>query len=50
MEFAFFACLIGAVLYLATRLSAAKTENAALRNQIASLKRHLGRDRGSSRA
>jgi hypothetical protein len=50
MTFAFFACLSGAVLYLATQLRAANTENAALRIQIASLKRQLGRGRGSSRA
>ena len=50
MEFAFFACLIGVALYLGTRLRAANTENAALRTQIASLKRQLGRGRGSARA
>ena len=50
MELIFFACLSGAVLYLAWRLSAVNTENAALRTQVASLKRQLGRGRGSSRA
>lgn len=50
MEFTFFACLAGAVMYLAWRLSAANTENAALRTQVASLKRQLGRGRGSLRA
>ena len=50
MELAFFACLIGVVLYLARRLGAANTENAALRTQIALLKRQLVRARGSSRA
>jgi hypothetical protein len=50
MELAFLACLIGVVLYLGTRLLAANTENAALRTQVASLKRQLGKGRGSSRA
>ena len=50
MELAFFAALVGAVLYLAHRLSAANTENVALRTQIALLKRQLGRARGPSRA
>jgi hypothetical protein len=34
-------CLIGVLLYLAKRLSEANTENTALRNQVASLKRQL---------
>jgi hypothetical protein len=41
MELAFFVCLIGAVLYLAWRLGAASSENAALRTRVASLKRQL---------
>jgi hypothetical protein len=45
MQLALFACLICAVLYLAGRLGAAKTENASLRTQIASLKRQLVRGR-----
>jgi hypothetical protein len=36
-----FACLVGVSLYLAKRLSDANTANAALRNQVASLKRQL---------
>lgn len=50
MELAFFAALIGVVLYLARRLSTANTENVALRTQVASLKRQLGRARSPSRA
>jgi hypothetical protein len=46
MTFAFFASLTGVVLYLGTQLRAANTRNAALRTQIASLKRQLGRGRG----
>ena len=49
MEIAVFACLAGGVLYLARRLSAANTENLALRTQVASLKRQL-RGRGPARA
>lgn len=45
MELAFFASLIGAVLYLAWRLGAANSENTALRTQVASLKRKLVRGR-----
>jgi hypothetical protein len=35
------ACLIGVSLYLAKRLADANTTNAALRSQVASLKRQL---------
>jgi hypothetical protein len=49
MELVLLACLIGTVLYLATRLGAANTENAALRTQIALLKRQLTRARGAAR-
>jgi hypothetical protein len=45
MEIALFACLLGAVFYLARRLGLANTENAALRTQVASLKRQLVRGR-----
>ena len=39
------ACLIGVSLYLAKRRSDANTANAALRNQVASLKRQLKSNR-----
>ena len=39
------ASLIGVSLYLAKRLSEANSENTALRDQIASLKRQLRRSR-----
>lgn len=38
-------CLIAVAAYLAWRLADANTENAALRGQVSSLKRKLGRNR-----
>jgi len=45
MTIALVVCLVSVSLYLAKRLSDANSENAALRNQIAALKRQLVRRR-----
>jgi hypothetical protein len=46
MMIALVGCLIVVALYLAKRLSDVNSENTALRDQVASLKRQLGRRRG----
>jgi hypothetical protein len=46
MTIALVGCLIIVALYLAKRLSDVNSENVALRNQIASLKKQLVRRRG----
>jgi hypothetical protein len=46
MLITFIGCLIAVAAYFAKRLNDANTENAALRDQITSLKRKLGRGRG----
>jgi flagellar biogenesis protein FliO len=42
--------LIGVCLYLVKRLNDASAENTVLRDQVASLKRQLGRQRNGARA
>jgi hypothetical protein len=45
MVIVFIGCLIAVAAYLAKRLSDANTENVALRGQVSSLKRKLGKNR-----